>query len=148
MLKLIFSYFLINILKVLDLCSLGSCSRFWRDSCGSDSIWESLTKQRWPSLHSSSFDPNTKVWSFLFLIVFFLFLAAISVKMKQTQFYFFTLAVLFNLISEFCNFNQLILLFIVIRVEMNQTLLLLFSFKLCYWMLPMNVLFESVSDSC
>jgi hypothetical protein len=63
---------------------------------------------------------------------FFLFLAAISVKMKQTQFYFFTLAVLFNLISEFCNFNQLILLFIVIRVEMNQTLLLLFSFKLCY----------------
>jgi hypothetical protein len=79
---------------------------------------------------------------------FFLFLAAISVKVKQTQFYFFTLAVLFNLISEFCNFNQLILLFIVIRVEMNQTLLLLFSFKLCYWMLPMNVLFESVSDSC
>jgi len=63
---------------------------------------------------------------------FFLFLAAISVKVKQTQFYFFTLAVLFNLISEFCNFNQLILLFIVIRVEMNQTLLLLFSFKLCY----------------
>jgi hypothetical protein len=139
---LIFSYFFLNVLKVLDLCSLGSCSQFWRDSCGSDSIWESLTKQRWPSLHSSSFDPNTKVWPFSFLT------AAISVKVKQTQFYFFTLAVLFNLISEFCNFNPLILLFIVIRVEMNQTLLLLFSFKLCYWMLPMNVLFESVSDSC
>eukprot|EP00258_Populus_trichocarpa_P045804 XP_024461823.1 uncharacterized protein LOC7454260 isoform X2 [Populus trichocarpa] len=54
-------------LKVLDLCSLGSCSQFWRDSCGSDSIWESLTKQRWPSLHSSSFDPNTKGWKEIYI---------------------------------------------------------------------------------
>ncbi|CAK7333059.1 unnamed protein product [Dovyalis caffra] len=55
-------------LQVLDLCSLGSCSQFWRDLCGSDSIWESLTKQRWPlPLHSSSLEPNTKGWKEIYI---------------------------------------------------------------------------------
>ncbi|GAB4843563.1 hypothetical protein Ancab_013528 [Ancistrocladus abbreviatus] len=38
-------------LPVRDVCSLGSCSKFWREVCGSDPIWVSLSKQRWPSLH-------------------------------------------------------------------------------------------------
>lgn len=41
------------------MCSLGSCSRFWRELCGSDCVWESLCKDRWPALDfdkdSSSF---------------------------------------------------------------------------------------------
>ncbi|CAN1283912.1 hypothetical protein LINPERPRIM_LOCUS18485 [Linum perenne] len=36
-------------LPVLDVCALGSCSRFWREFCSSDSIWESLSRRRWPS---------------------------------------------------------------------------------------------------
>ncbi|XP_030463170.1 uncharacterized protein LOC115682942 [Syzygium oleosum] len=47
-------------LQVGDLCALGSCCRFWRDLCGSDVLWESLARQRWPSLdllsESSSVD--------------------------------------------------------------------------------------------
>ncbi|XP_065863555.1 uncharacterized protein [Euphorbia lathyris] len=41
---------IVSFLKVLDICALGSCSRFWRELCGSDSIWESLTRQRWPPI--------------------------------------------------------------------------------------------------
>ncbi|KAK4425761.1 hypothetical protein Salat_1770100 [Sesamum alatum] len=35
-------------LQVSDVCSLGSCSRFWREMCGSDYVWEALCKDRWP----------------------------------------------------------------------------------------------------
>ncbi|KAL2229827.1 UNVERIFIED_CONTAM: hypothetical protein Sindi_1577100 [Sesamum indicum] len=35
-------------LQVSDVCSLGSCSRFWRELCGSDYVWEALCKDRWP----------------------------------------------------------------------------------------------------
>ncbi|EXC03133.1 hypothetical protein L484_008465 [Morus notabilis] len=35
-------------LQVSDLCALGSCSRFWRELCKSDCLWESLAKERWP----------------------------------------------------------------------------------------------------
>ncbi|KAL0376525.1 UNVERIFIED_CONTAM: hypothetical protein Scaly_0770100 [Sesamum calycinum] len=35
-------------LQVSDVCSLGSCSRFWRKLCGSDYVWEALCKDRWP----------------------------------------------------------------------------------------------------
>ncbi|CAL9225510.1 unnamed protein product [Arabidopsis halleri] len=41
-------------LQVIDLCALSSCSRFWRELCGSDILWEPLFRQRWPLL--SSFD--------------------------------------------------------------------------------------------
>lgn len=37
-------------LQVPDLCSLGSCSRFWWQLCGSDYLWGSLCKKRWPAL--------------------------------------------------------------------------------------------------
>ncbi|KAF8017014.1 hypothetical protein BT93_H2270 [Corymbia citriodora subsp. variegata] len=37
-------------LQVSDLCALGSCSRFLRDLCMSDFLWESLARRRWPSL--------------------------------------------------------------------------------------------------
>uniref|UniRef100_A0A5B7B910 Putative F-box domain, cyclin-like protein n=1 Tax=Davidia involucrata TaxID=16924 RepID=A0A5B7B910_DAVIN len=37
-------------LQVSDVCSLGSCSRFWRELCGSDCIWASLCRDRWPAL--------------------------------------------------------------------------------------------------
>ncbi|KAI3469440.1 hypothetical protein Pfo_026103 [Paulownia fortunei] len=43
-------------LQVLDVCSLGSCSRFWRELCGSDCVWEALCKNRWPGL---SMDENS-----------------------------------------------------------------------------------------
>ncbi|PSR92649.1 F-box only protein [Actinidia chinensis var. chinensis] len=37
-------------LQVSDVCSLGSCSRFWRELCGSDCVWASLYRERWPAL--------------------------------------------------------------------------------------------------
>ncbi|POO02380.1 F-box domain containing protein [Trema orientale] len=43
-----------SLLRVLDLCALGSCSRFWRELCKSDYLWESLAKERWPHKLSSS----------------------------------------------------------------------------------------------
>ncbi|EEF45483.1 uncharacterized protein LOC8262389 [Ricinus communis] len=57
-------------LEVLDVCALGSCSRLWRELCRSDCLWESLTKQRWPSVSlpflcnssSSTTDPLVKGW--------------------------------------------------------------------------------------
>ncbi|ONI32398.1 hypothetical protein PRUPE_1G365500 [Prunus persica] len=42
-----------SFLQVPDLCSLASCSRLWRELCGSDCIWESLVRDRWPSLELS-----------------------------------------------------------------------------------------------
>ncbi|KAL7597555.1 uncharacterized protein LOC111906049 [Lactuca sativa] len=39
-----------SLLQELDLCSLGSCSRFWRELCGSDHIWAGLCRDRWPAL--------------------------------------------------------------------------------------------------
>ncbi|GMY27651.1 F-box-like domain-containing protein [Fagus crenata] len=59
-----------SLLQVPDVCALGSCSRFWRELCASESIWESLAKDRWPSLtlfhHSSSSNaikaPISKGW--------------------------------------------------------------------------------------
>ncbi|KAL1220573.1 hypothetical protein V5N11_003282 [Cardamine amara subsp. amara] len=43
-------------LQVIDLCTLSSCSRFWRELCGSDILWEPLFRQRWPLL--STFDSD------------------------------------------------------------------------------------------
>uniref|UniRef100_A0A1J3J1X3 F-box domain-containing protein n=1 Tax=Noccaea caerulescens TaxID=107243 RepID=A0A1J3J1X3_NOCCA len=37
-------------LQVIDLCTLSSCSRFWRELCASDILWEPLFKERWPLL--------------------------------------------------------------------------------------------------
>ncbi|GAV87359.1 F-box-like domain-containing protein [Cephalotus follicularis] len=48
-------------LEVNDLCALGSCSRYWSELCGSDCIWESLTRQRWPFL-DTVLDPTFKGW--------------------------------------------------------------------------------------
>ncbi|KAL5541793.1 hypothetical protein UlMin_009503 [Ulmus minor] len=39
-----------SLLQVGDLCALGSCSRFWRELCRSECLWESLTRERWPLL--------------------------------------------------------------------------------------------------
>ncbi|CAI0466663.1 unnamed protein product [Linum tenue] len=36
-------------LPVLDVCVLSRCSRYWRELCSSDSIWESLARRRWPA---------------------------------------------------------------------------------------------------
>lgn len=69
--------------KVLDVCALGSCSRFWRELCGSDCVWEFLTRERWPLLtfpnNSSSSDPVIKVRSFLYWDQFILALIAFCV---------------------------------------------------------------------
>lgn len=35
---------------MIDLCALSSCSRFWRELCGSDILWEPLFRERWPLL--------------------------------------------------------------------------------------------------
>ncbi|KAK7264586.1 hypothetical protein RJT34_32195 [Clitoria ternatea] len=66
-----------SLLQVRDLCALGCCSRLWRELCFSDCIWESLFRNRWPSLSSfhfpaaassSSIDsPNFKKWKKLYL---------------------------------------------------------------------------------
>ncbi|XP_010434946.1 PREDICTED: uncharacterized protein LOC104718843 [Camelina sativa] len=37
-------------LQVIDLCALSSCSKFWRELCGSDVLWEPLFRKRWPLL--------------------------------------------------------------------------------------------------
>uniref|UniRef100_A0A2C9UBW6 F-box domain-containing protein n=1 Tax=Manihot esculenta TaxID=3983 RepID=A0A2C9UBW6_MANES len=58
-------------LEVLDVCALGSCSRFWRELCGSDCVWEFLTRERWPLLtfpnNSSSSDPVIKGWREIYI---------------------------------------------------------------------------------
>uniref|UniRef100_A0A7N0UII1 F-box domain-containing protein n=1 Tax=Kalanchoe fedtschenkoi TaxID=63787 RepID=A0A7N0UII1_KALFE len=35
-------------LEVSDVCALSGCSRFWRELCGSDRLWISLCRRRWP----------------------------------------------------------------------------------------------------
>lgn len=64
-------------LQVFDVCSLGSCSRFWRELCGSDCVWEALCKDRWPAIcvdenpQSKSYDQklgsNSKSWRGLYI---------------------------------------------------------------------------------
>ncbi|KAK6254559.1 hypothetical protein SCA6_015864 [Theobroma cacao] len=50
-------------LEVPDLSSLGCCSRVWRDLCGSDCLWKSLVRERWPLLNEAALqDPNFKGW--------------------------------------------------------------------------------------
>ncbi|KAI3927882.1 hypothetical protein MKW98_023483 [Papaver atlanticum] len=46
-----------SFLQVLELCSLGSCSKFWRELCSTDYLWVSLSKDRWPALGISSESP-------------------------------------------------------------------------------------------
>ncbi|XP_054791741.1 uncharacterized protein LOC129297425 isoform X1 [Prosopis cineraria] len=69
---------IVSMLSVRDLCALGCCSRFWRELCGSDCIWESLTRERWPSLVCFDFSasssssappnaPNFKEWRKLYI---------------------------------------------------------------------------------
>ncbi|KAI4345473.1 hypothetical protein L6164_012597 [Bauhinia variegata] len=66
-----------SLLQVRDLCSLSCCSRFWRELCGSDCIWESLARERWPLLACFDFPasssstsanaPNFKEWRKLYI---------------------------------------------------------------------------------
>ncbi|XP_072982894.1 uncharacterized protein [Typha latifolia] len=44
----------VSYLEVCDVCSLGSCSKFWRYLCASNSIWAELYKRRWPALAVAS----------------------------------------------------------------------------------------------
>ncbi|XP_026450086.1 uncharacterized protein LOC113350198 isoform X2 [Papaver somniferum] len=46
-----------SFLQVLELCSLGSCSKFWRELCSTDYLWVSLSKDRCPALGISSESP-------------------------------------------------------------------------------------------
>lgn len=41
---------IISSLQVSDVCSLGCCSRFWRELCESDAVWGSLCRSRWPQV--------------------------------------------------------------------------------------------------
>lgn len=40
--------------KAADVCSLGSCSRFWHVLCDSDCLWMELAKTRWPAAEFGS----------------------------------------------------------------------------------------------
>lgn len=40
--------------KASDICALGCCSRFCRELFNSDSLWESLARERWPYINASS----------------------------------------------------------------------------------------------
>ncbi|XP_004291361.1 PREDICTED: uncharacterized protein LOC101306879 isoform 2 [Fragaria vesca subsp. vesca] len=42
-----------SLLEVWDLCALACCCSSWKELCGSDCLWESLTIKRWPSLEFS-----------------------------------------------------------------------------------------------
>ncbi|PIA55110.1 hypothetical protein AQUCO_00800087v1 [Aquilegia coerulea] len=44
---------IISLIQVEDVCSLGSCSKFWFELCASDCLWISLYRERWPSLDFS-----------------------------------------------------------------------------------------------
>ncbi|KAM1012324.1 hypothetical protein ACFX13_043197 [Malus domestica] len=54
-----------SLLPVWDLCALGSCSRFWRELCKSDCVWECLVRRRWSLLefsdHGSSSSSSTAI---------------------------------------------------------------------------------------
>ncbi|KAK4783063.1 hypothetical protein SAY86_007437 [Trapa natans] len=39
-----------NMQQIRDVCNLGSCSRFWRELCDSDFLWECQARERWPLL--------------------------------------------------------------------------------------------------
>ncbi|XP_058758606.1 uncharacterized protein LOC131631844 [Vicia villosa] len=54
-----------SLLQVRDLCALGCCSKFWKQLCFSDSIWQSLLTNRWPLLQSP-LSPNLKTWRRLY----------------------------------------------------------------------------------
>ncbi|XP_022955427.1 uncharacterized protein LOC111457456 isoform X1 [Cucurbita moschata] len=41
-------------LQASDICSLGCCSRFCKQLCDSDYLWESLTRERWPYINVAS----------------------------------------------------------------------------------------------
>ncbi|KAL0905269.1 hypothetical protein M5K25_027461 [Dendrobium thyrsiflorum] len=41
-------------LEAADVCSLGSCSRFWRGICYSDFLWMGLAEKRWPMVDLGS----------------------------------------------------------------------------------------------
>ncbi|KAK8964666.1 hypothetical protein KSP40_PGU011455 [Platanthera guangdongensis] len=58
---------IVSLLEAIDVCSLGSCSRFWRGICVSDLLWMRLAKRRWPMLFSAA-DPRG---SFQILGVFY-----------------------------------------------------------------------------
>lgn len=45
---------IVSLLEATDVCSLGSCSRFWRGLCVSDLIWMDLAKRRWPMIDSAA----------------------------------------------------------------------------------------------
>ncbi|KAJ4722245.1 F-box-like domain-containing protein [Melia azedarach] len=49
-----------SLLEEPEVCALGCCSRFWRNLCGSDCIWEFLTRQRWPLLLSGSSESSAQ----------------------------------------------------------------------------------------
>ncbi|CAH2079022.1 unnamed protein product [Thlaspi arvense] len=68
-------------LQVTDLCALSTCSRFWRELCGSDILWEPLFKERWPLLvtfdgdntqlpesQTAQTDDNLQEWRRLYLM--------------------------------------------------------------------------------
>ncbi|PHT59906.1 hypothetical protein CQW23_02269 [Capsicum baccatum] len=59
-------------LHVADICSLGSCSRFWWELCRSDFLWKSLCRKRWPALaleiESLSYDNhNHEEWKVFYI---------------------------------------------------------------------------------
>ncbi|XP_075486869.1 uncharacterized protein LOC142526392 [Primulina tabacum] len=59
-------------LEVMDVCSLGSCSRFWKELCGSDCVWEVLCKDRWPAIawdqkSDQKMDSDSKGWRELYI---------------------------------------------------------------------------------
>ncbi|KAJ0035503.1 hypothetical protein Pint_25036 [Pistacia integerrima] len=55
-----------SFLEEPGVCALGSCSRFWRNLCGSDCIWESLIRQRWPILSMFN-EPSVTGWRKLYM---------------------------------------------------------------------------------
>ncbi|KAH6756177.1 hypothetical protein C2S52_014584 [Perilla frutescens var. hirtella] len=59
-------------LQVFDVCSLGSCSRFWRELCAYDCVWEALCKDRWPAIcvdenSQSESSSSSKRWRGLYI---------------------------------------------------------------------------------
>ncbi|URE37541.1 serine threonine-protein kinase [Musa troglodytarum] len=55
---------IVSLLEASDVCSLGICSRLWRDICSSDSIWMALYERRWPSADRHFASPSQEFKAF------------------------------------------------------------------------------------
>ncbi|KAL9237681.1 hypothetical protein vseg_012201 [Gypsophila vaccaria] len=76
---------IVSFLPVRDTCVLGSCSKWWRELCGSDSIWAGLTRDRWPSLNLPDNAHTPEGWKLFYMTRHFEVAARASVIVEYVE---------------------------------------------------------------